>query len=388
MFKYSLIFLLAISIAGCKKDSAPGNPVIIPTVAVYTLASTGGNCDNSTVQGNYYMWNTLDATNKVSLQVNVTTAGTYSISTVTQNNYRFTASGTFAATGLQTITLKASGTPGTAGVNTFPITAGSSACSFTVTVLDPSLNDNDNMYFGNPSNAALNTDSTNNYLMRKTYYALSYSSDRGTPNWVSWHLFGDDLGTTPRQDDFREDNTLPVGWYQVTSSSYSSTGFDRGHNAPSGDRTRTVEANSSTFLMTNFIPQSPTVNQIPWERMEDSIRRLVSLGNEVYIIMGSYGVGGTGNNGYATTIDGGRVTVPSRIWKIAVVIPDGNNDGSRVTTGTRIIAVDMPNTNTIGSNWKSYRVSVDAIEAVTGYDLLSRLPVSLQAILEASIDNL
>ena len=140
--------------------------------------------------------------------------------------------------------------------------------------------------------------------------------------------------------------------------------------------------------MTNFIPQAPNVNQIPWERMEDSIRRLVSLGNEVYIIMGSYGVGGTGNSGYATTIDGGRVTVPSRIWKIAVVIPDGNNDGSRVTTGTRIIAVDMPNTNTIGSNWKSYRVSVDAIEAVTGYDLLSRLPVSLQAIVEASIDNL
>jgi endonuclease G len=174
----------------------------------------------------------------------------------------------------------------------------------------------------------------------------------------------------------------------VQDFSYSSTGFDRGHNTPSGDRTNTIAANSATFLMTNMIPQAPYHNQIVWAGMEDSLRRLVTQGNELYIIMGNYGTGGTGNNGFTTTIDAGRVTVPSNIWKIAIVIPNGDNDSSRVNNNTRVIAVDIPNTNTLFSTWKSYRTSVDAIEAATGYDLISRLPASLQAVLEARVDNL
>ena len=393
MLKYSVLFLFVLSLVACKKDSVaptgPTNPVD-PTVAVFALSSTTGSCYTTIVQGTYYAGIPLGLSNKVIVQVNVTTKGTYSISTVTLNNYHFTATGTFTATGFQTLTLQGIGTPTSIGVNTFPILPASSACSFSITVLDPLAppGDNDNMYFGNPSEAAPIEDSTNNYLMKKTYYALSYSQNRGIPNWVSWHLFTGDLGTVPRQDDFREDVTLPAGWYQVPPGAYTSSGFDKGHNTPSSDRNLTVEANSSTFLMTNMIPQAPNMNQLPWARMEDSLRRLVNLGSEVYIIMGSYGVGGTGNNGYTTTINSGNVTVPSRVWKIAVVIPDGNSDSSRVTTGTRVIAVDMPNTNTVNSNWKNYRVSVDAIEAATGYDLLKRLPVALQTVLESSVDNL
>ena len=137
-----------------------------------------------------------------------------------------------------------------------------------------------------------------------------------------------------------------------------------------------------------MIPQAQYNNQIVWTGMEDSLRRLVTQGNELYIIMGSYGMGGTGNGGYKTTIDGGRVTVPSNIWKIAIVIANGNNDSARFTTNTRVIAVDVPNTNTLFSSWKNYRTSVDAIEAATGYDLISRMPVLLQAALEARVDNL
>lgn len=250
------------------------------------------------------------------------------------------------------------------------------------------LPDNDHMYFGNPSNAGATTDSVNNYLMRKTYYAVSYSRDRGTPNWVSWHLYSPDLGSTPRQDDFRPDNTLPGGWYQVPSNAFSGSGFDRGHNCPSADRTSTVDANSATFLMTNMIPQAPYNNQQTWGNLEDSLRRLVTQGNEVYIIMGCYGTGGTGSNGSATTVNAGHVTVPSNVWKVAVVIPNGDGDSARVTANTRIIAVNTPNINTVNSNWKLYRTTVDAIEAATGYDLLSRLPVSLQVVIEAKTDNL
>lgn len=390
MMKYSFLFLFVLSIVSCKKETAsPDNPGTTPS-AIFSLADGTGNCYTPVVQGSYIAGTPLGTTNKVIIQVNVTAPGTFSISTSNINGYKFIASGTLSTTGLHSVTLQAVGTPIFGETDQYPIIA-SSGCKLIITVLDPPppvINDNDHMFFGNPSNAAFSLDSANNYLMRKNYYAESYSRDRGTPNWVSWHLYANDLGSVPRQDDFREDTELPGGWYHVQDNSYSSTGFDRGHNTPSGDRTNTIEANSSTFLMTNMIPQAPYNNQIVWSGMEDSLRRLASLGNELYIIMGNYGTGGTGNSGYATTIDGGRVTVPANIWKIAIVISNGDNDSSRVNDNTRVIAVDIPNTNTLFSNWKNYRTSVDAIEAATGYDLISKLPASLQAVLESRIDNL
>ena len=104
--------------------------------------------------------------------------------------------------------------------------------------------------------------------------------------------------------------------------------------------------------------------------------------------MGSYGSGGTGLNGTFTTIDNGRVAVPSNIWKVLVVLSQGNNDINRITNSTRIIAINTPNINTTSINWKSYRTSVDAIESATGYDIFSNLPAPLQTILEAKVDNL
>ncbi|THU33044.1 DNA/RNA non-specific endonuclease [Niastella caeni] len=247
--------------------------------------------------------------------------------------------------------------------------------------------DDDNMLMGNPSNATTDVSNYTNYLMVKTYYALSYHRDRGTPNWVSWHIKSSDMGSAPRQDDFRADATLPSGWYQVGSTSYSGSGFDRGHNCPSADRTSSVTANSATFLMTNMIPQAPTNNQQTWNNLESYTRSLVTAGNEVFVIMGSYGTGGTGSNGTVNTIDNGRITVPNRIWKVIVVLANGSNDLSRVTTSTRVIAVNTPNINTTNSDWKTYRTSVDAIESATGYNLLSNVSASIQSVIEAQVDN-
>jgi endonuclease G len=245
----------------------------------------------------------------------------------------------------------------------------------------------DNMAMGNPSGAIADPYYYWNYLMVKTQYTLSYHRDRGTPNWVSWHLDNSWLGSAPRQDDFRADATLPAGWYQVQGTDYSGSGFDRGHNCPSADRTYSITDNSATFLMTNMIPQAPTNNQQTWAKLEDYCRTLVSQGNELYIIMGSYGTGGTGSNGTFSKIANGHVTVPNRIWKVIVVLPQGSNDVSRITTSTRVIAVNTPNTNGVSTSWGGYRTTVDAIEQATGYNLLSNVSSSIQSVIEARVDN-
>ena len=240
------------------------------------------------------------------------------------------------------------------------------------------------MLLGNPSKAA--TSNATNYLLDKGYYILSYNNSTRIANWVSWHLDANAIGTADRQDDFRPDTNLPSSWYKVDDSSYSGSGFDRGHNCPSADRTSSVAANSATFFMTNMIPQAPNNNRQTWANLEDYARTLVAAGNEVYIVMGTSGSGGTGSNGYATTIDQGHIVVPAYIWKVLLVIPQGNNDLARINSSTRVIAVNTPNSQSISSNWRNYRTSVNAIEQATGYDLLSSLPESLQTVLEVKVD--
>jgi endonuclease G len=241
----------------------------------------------------------------------------------------------------------------------------------------------EHLVLGNPSNADTTVATPANYLMIKTQYVLSYNRDKGEPNWTAWHLDNTWLGSAARQDDFRNDVTLPTGWYQVQGTSYSGSGYDRGHMCPSADRTITVADNSATFLMTNMVPQAPNNNQGPWSVLEDSCRNLISQGNELYIYSGGYGSQGT--------INSGHVNVPTYTWKVIVVLTNGSNDLSRVTTSTRVIGVWMPNSDSQISrtaNWKSFRVSVDYIESQTGYDFLSNVSTSIQATIESRVDNL
>src|SRR5687767_10809381 len=86
-----------------------------------------------------------------------------------------------------------------------------------VSPVQKGLNLNQNLLLGNPSNATADEVNANNYLLQKPQYTLTYSRDRGTPNWVSWHVSKDWLGNASRQDDFRTDNSLPADWYKVTS---------------------------------------------------------------------------------------------------------------------------------------------------------------------------
>lgn len=246
----------------------------------------------------------------------------------------------------------------------------------------------DHLAMGNPSGATTSSSNTTNYLVVKPQYALAYNNTRGTARWVSWHLSSAWIGTAPRCDCFVADNTLPSTYFKAVTSNYTNTGFDRGHLAPSADRNLNSTDNAATFLMTNIMPQAPKLNQQTWAYLEDYSRTLVNGGNELYIISGGYGQGGSGSLGGTTnSIAGGAITVPSRYWKVIVVLPNGSNDVARVSTSTRVIAVDMPNSQTIGTSWGSYRTSVDAIEAATGLNILSNVSTTIQNVLEASVDN-
>ena len=244
----------------------------------------------------------------------------------------------------------------------------------------------DNLALGNPSGASVSD--PNNYLMSKSQYTLSYNRSRGIANWVCWHLSPSWRGPIKRSNDFRPDPALPVGWYAARPSDYTNTGFDRGHLCPSDDRTATVEDNMATFLLTNIVPQAPRHNREVWKYLEEYERQLMDAGNDVYVIAGVSGTGGTGQNGYATSIADGKLAVPATLWKILVVVPAGSDTGFTITENTRVIAVNIPNEQTASDKpWRAYLTSVDALESLTGYDFLSNVPVDIQQIIEMRIDG-
>jgi endonuclease G len=243
---------------------------------------------------------------------------------------------------------------------------------------------------GNPSGATSDGSQPDNHLVSRRQYALAYNNGRGTAAWVSWHLGAEWLGSVERCDCFTPDSTLPAGFFVAQTWNYSGSGFDRGHLCPSSDRLLSDADNAATFLLTNIMPQAPQLNQGIWAELEDHARSLVASGHELYIIAGGRGSGGSGSFGGTTNVlAGGAITVPSHYWKVLLVLPaDDGDDLARITPDTRVIAVDIPNTQAASAlPWGSYRTTVDAIEAATGLNLLDRLPAAVQEELEAAVDT-
>ncbi|MBS1511237.1 MAG: hypothetical protein JST86_10375 [Bacteroidetes bacterium] len=132
-----LLLLPVIFFITCQKEySYEGGPVNTGSAsgtAVYTFVGAGADCSGYTVSGNYYAGRSLDASNTVRLQVDVTTAGTYTLSTASVNGMVFSASGVFTNTGIQFIILTAGGTP-TIVTNSVLSTPVSPGCTFTISV--------------------------------------------------------------------------------------------------------------------------------------------------------------------------------------------------------------------------------------------------------------
>lgn len=97
--------------------------------SVFTVA-----CAGATPAGTYTVGTALTSANTITLNVNVTQVGSWSVTTAPAvNGMTFAGTGTFTNTGAQTIQLNGSGTPAAAGVHTFTVTGGTGTCTFQVT---------------------------------------------------------------------------------------------------------------------------------------------------------------------------------------------------------------------------------------------------------------
>ena len=256
------------------------------------------------------------------------------------------------------------------------------------TTTPPSNLNSVHLLAGNPSDATTSINNRNNYLLVRDEYALSYNESRLTANWVSFQLTEDDLGSTPRfSGNFFADPDLPSNFNQATHSSYTNSGFDRGHLVPSASRTSSFDANRNTFTTSNIIPQASENNQGPWVDFENFLRSLTDT-NDIYVVTGGYGAGGDSRGSGTVTRIGPGILVPSNTWQVALVLERGELP-SQADLNDQIYAIDIPNSDAASFSrstpWENFAVSTNFIESRTGFDLLENIPNSVESNLESQI---
>jgi len=198
---------------------------------------------------------------------------------------------------------------------------------------------------------------------------------------VAWRLSAKWLGNVKRgQHQFKEDMDLPAN-LRISPQCYTNSGYDRGHMCPAGDRNKSYEAMYETFLTSNIVPQTSGNNQGPWNDFENYCRHLAKMGKELYIYSGPTEQWATIPKDNKTNMCNLKIAVPKSVWKIALILPEGENDAQRIEKSAEIIAIEIPNNDRIqkGDNWKDFCTTVAAIEQKTGYRFFSALTEPVRA---------
>jgi endonuclease G, mitochondrial len=219
--------------------------------------------------------------------------------------------------------------------------------------------------------------------------AIGYSPYLNAANWVSWRTTAADFGDVPRYGgSFLSDASLPDGLYRPKDGDYTGAGFDRGHMVRSEERTSTAAKNKATFVLSNILPQTARLNRGPWadfeRELEDKVRKpALAQAKDAYVIAGAIWPAACATHRARVAGDGcrdlgksklpaERIAVPEATFKILVLI-DAGQPVTRAA-GRQILAVVMPNVEQPPSPaWTAYTSTVEEIERLTGYDLLSAL---------------
>lgn len=198
---------------------------------------------------------------------------------------------------------------------------------------------------------------TNNkgLTIKHTYYTLSYSSNDKQAEWVAYSLTPMLInGGQKRASKFKVDPLItdPVG-----PSSYTKSGYDRGHLCPAADMKLSAVSMNETFYMSNMSPQAPSFNRGIWSKLEDKVRDWALQKNGVYVVTGPLL---NKSCGFVAR----SITVPCAYYKIIF---------KQTKEGAEAIAFMLPNA---GSSLplKNFVISIDELEALTGIDFFAALP--------------
>ena len=210
-------------------------------------------------------------------------------------------------------------------------------------------------------------------IIRHTGFTLSYNKSRNTPNWSAWCLTASHTdGTVPRSSKFWADPKVPTSC-RVEYYDYKESGYDRGHMCPAGDMKWSEQAMHDCFYMSNMCPQTGALNSGAWNGLEKRCRDWAKKEGRLYIVCGP--IYKKGKRRERIGIDH-VVHVPDAFFKAVLSLRKGHE---------KAVAFYFLNDESQQS-YNTAAMSVDEIEAITGFDLFAALDDSLESRLETNSD--
>ena len=207
-------------------------------------------------------------------------------------------------------------------------------------------------------------------ILQKTDFVISFNPETNCPNYVAWYLSANRAKghNVKRKDEFNGDPTIP-SQQRIETQDYYNSRYDRGHMCPSGDNKHSRQAMEDCFLMTNMCPQSHTLNTGAWNDLEQECRRWAKNYGAVAIACGP--IFDT-KNPLRIGRRGHRVAVPDRFFKVVLM-------NGRIP---KAIGFIYPNRGT-NKSMRTFAVSVDEVERITGIDFFYQLDDNTEKRIEA-----
>ncbi len=128
-------------------------------------------------------------------------------------------------------------------------------------------------------------DSNCSQIIDKVFITICYDYKLKAARSVAYRLEGN-LVNNPnikKRPSFYKEPSLEKR-YQIVTTDYTNSGYDRGHLAPDAAFDWSQESLDSVYSLANIIPQAPQVNRNMWSQVEEYAReKAVELG-EVDVI--------------------------------------------------------------------------------------------------------
>lgn len=222
-------------------------------------------------------------------------------------------------------------------------------------------------------------------------YSIFYDETIYAPLWTAYpltyaHTQGDATGGS-----WQFNPQIPSAYQiDITSKSYPSAygadAYARGHQLPAADRKSSQALRAQTYYATNQLPQIQNkFNDGIWSQLENGIRAVTSGIDTVYVVTGPayQTVGGNETIEYlsSSTVKPAKIPVANYFWKAVLKV---RRDASGNITAASAIGFWFEHKAYSNSTYANYAVSVDRIEELTGLDLFTNLPDTIEASAEAN----
>ncbi len=199
-------------------------------------------------------------------------------------------------------------------------------------------------------------------LLCKTGFASFWNSRHRIADWTVERLAaGKCGGDEDRLGQFYQDKALPEKDDRVVHADYTNSGYDRGHMAAAEDQAWDETAMADSFLTTNIAPQVGVgFNQGIWKKLEERIRDWVTGREELIVFTGPI---------YEREKPRKMLAAPGgKERQTNISIPDAYFKIVYAPRRDRVQAFYLKNVKHSGSEINDYRISIDRIEELTGYD--------------------